>query len=120
MIEYSLDQANPSSTVKIEGGSKYWLMTTLPDPVSAPAQELAKLYSSRWQVEAVFDKLKSHLRDSRHTLRSKTPELVRQVFYGWVMAHYAVCWLMHQVATTNAKAYEKLSFRGHVQLFKRE
>ena len=32
---------------------------------------------------------------SRRVLRSKTPVLVRQEFYGWVLAHYAVRWLMH-------------------------
>ena len=31
-------------------------------------------------------------------LRSKTAELVRQEFYGWVLAHYAVRWLLHQGA----------------------
>jgi IS30 family transposase len=29
-------------------------------------------------VEAVFDELKTHLRQQRRTLRSKTPDLVRQ------------------------------------------
>ena len=62
----------------------------------APALELAALYHERWEVEAVFDELKTHLLQRRRVLRSKTAELVRQEFYGWVLAHYAVRWLMHQ------------------------
>jgi len=64
----------------------------------APAKELAALYHARWHIESVFDELKTHLRQSRRVLRSKTPELVRQEFYGWMLAHYAVRWLMQNAA----------------------
>lgn len=98
---------------------RYRLLTTLLDPVIAPALELAALYHERWQVEAVFDELKTHLRQSRRVLRSKTAELVRQEFYGWVLAHYAVRWLLHQGASRHRIAHAELSFTGHVQLLRR-
>lgn len=98
---------------------RYRLLTTLLDPVVAPALELAALYHERWQVEAVFDELKTHLRQSRRVLRSKTAELVRQEFYGWVLAHYAVRWLLHQGASRHRIAHAELSFTGHVQLLRR-
>ncbi len=98
---------------------RYRLMTTLLDPQTAPALELAALYHQRWEIEAVFDELKTHLLHSRRVLRSKTPELVRQEFYGWVLAHYAVRWLLHQGATRHRMAHEDLSFTGHVQLLRR-
>ena len=85
-----------------------------------PALELAALYHQRWQVEAVFDELKTHLLKSRRVLRSKTAELVRQEFYGWVLAHYAVRWLLHQGATRHRMPHEILSFTSHVQLLRRE
>ena len=53
-------------------------------------------------------------------LRSKTAELVRQEFYGWVLAHYAVRWLLHQGATRHRMPHEALSFTSHVQLLRRE
>jgi|GEM_PF-4297751 len=56
----------------------------------------------RWEVEAVFDELKTHLHQRRRVLRSKTPDLVRQEFYAWVLAHYAVRWLMFSAATAHA------------------
>jgi len=112
VIEYALPglpQAQP----------RYRLLTTLLDPVAAPALELATLYHERWQVEAVFDELKTHLRQSRRVLRSKTAELVRQEFYGWVLAHYAVRWLLHQSASCHRIPHAELSFTGHVQLLRR-
>ena len=112
VIEYALpglDDAQP----------RYRLLSTLLDAQAAPALELAALYHQRWQIEAVFDELKTHLRQSRRVLRSKTPELVRQEFYGWVLAHYAVRWLLHQGATRHRMQHEDLSFTGHVQLLRR-
>jgi len=98
---------------------RYRLLTTLLDPITAPALELAVLYHERWQVEAVFDELKTHLRQSRRVLRSKTAELVRQEFYGWVLAHYAVRWLLHQGASRHRIPHAELSFTGHVHLLRR-
>jgi hypothetical protein len=103
-----------------DAAPRYRLMTSLLDPFQAPALELAALYHQRWQVEAVFDELKTHLRQSRRVLRSKTAELVRQEFYGWVLAHYAVRWLLHEGAARSGQADEALSFTAHVQLLRRE
>ena len=103
-----------------DAAPRYRLMTSLLDPVQAPALELAALYHQRWQVEAVFDELKTHLRQGRRVLRSKTAELVRQEFYGWVLAHYAVRWLLHEGAAHCGQADERLSFTAHVHLLRRE
>ena len=89
-------------------------LSTLVDPDQAPALELAALYHERREVEAVFDELKTHPVQRRRTLRSKTPDGVRQEFYGWVLAHYAVCWLMHQAATAHRLQQRQLSFTGPV------
>ena len=99
---------------------QYRLMTTLLDPRAAPAMELAELYHRRWELEAIYDELKTHLRQSRRVLRSRTPELVRQEFYGWVLMHYTVRWLLHQGATRHRIPHEDLSFMGHVQLLRQE
>ncbi len=98
----------------------YRLITTLLDAKAAPAMELAELYHRRWEMEAIYDELKTHLRQSRRVLRSKTAELVRQEFYGWVLMHYAVRWLLHRGAARHRMAHEDLSFMGHLQLFRRE
>lgn len=112
VIEYSLPGVP-------DGQAHYRLITTLLDPERAPALELATLYHERWEVEVVFDELKTHLVQRRRTLRSKTPDGVRQEFYGWVLAHYAVCWLMHQAASAQRMSQRRLSFTAHVHLLRR-
>ena len=102
------------------GQPRYRLLTTLLDPHEAPALELAALYHQRWQVEEVFDELKTQLLRSRRVLRSKTAELVRQEFYGWVLAHYTVRWLLHEGATRHRIPHPELSFASHLQLLRRE
>ncbi|UUZ70740.1 transposase [Polaromonas sp. P1(28)-8] len=112
VIEYSLPGV-------ADAQERYRLLTTLLSPEQAPALELARLYHERWEVEAVFDELKTHLAQRRRTLRSKTPDGVRQEFYGWVLAHYAVCWLMHHAASERRLEQRRLSFTGHVHLLRR-
>ena len=111
-----IDYALPNAT---EAQPRYRLITTLLDEKKAPALELATLYHQRWEVEAVFDELKTHLLQKRRVLRSKTADLVRQEFYGWVLAHYAVRWLMHQAATEHQQPDRSLSFTANVQLLRR-
>ena len=112
VIDYALPDAP-------EAHPRYRLLTTLLDEKAAPALELAALYHQRWEVEAVFDELKTHLLQQRRVLRSKTSDLVRQEFYGWVLAHYAVRWLMHQAATAHHLPDRSLSFTANVQLLRR-
>ena len=113
VIEYSMNSPQGLAV-------RYRLLTTLLDPVQAPALELAALYHERWEVEAVFGELKTHLQRSRRVLRSKTPDGVRQEFYGWVLAHYAVCWLMQHAANSHAVSRRALSFRGYLNLLRRK
>lgn len=101
-----------------EGEGRYRLMTSLLDPIAAPALELAALYHERWQVEAVFDELKTHLLQGRRVLRSKKAQLVRQEFYGWVLAHYSVRWLLHQGAARQQIPHARQSFSAHLQLLR--
>jgi len=98
----------------------YRLLTTLLDPIQAPALELAAIYHERWHVEEVFDEMKTHLLRSRRVMRSKTAQLVRQEFYGWVLAHFAVRWLLHEGATRHRMPHEALSFTSHIQLLRRQ
>jgi hypothetical protein len=112
VIEYSLPG-------KAGAQHRYRLITTLLDHRTAPALELAALYHERWEIEGLFDELKTHLLQSRRVFRSKTPEGVRQEFYGWVLAHYAVCWLMHRAADVHDVAQRSLSFISQVRLIHR-
>lgn len=93
------------------------LLTTL--LTAHPALEVAARYHERGEVEGVFDELKTPLHQRRQALRSKTADLVRQEFQGWVLTHYAVRWLMHAAATAHQVPPRRVSFVAHVQLLRR-
>jgi len=113
VIEYRLEG--------VEGAEpSYRLLTTILDPGAAPAEELAALYHERWEIEGALDELKTHLRGAQIVLRSKTPDLVRQEFYGLLLAHFAVRGLMHEAALEAAEDPDRLSFLHAVRVVRRK
>jgi hypothetical protein len=98
----------------------YRLLTTLLDPVQAPAAELAALYHERWEIEGALAELKTQLRGARVVLRSKTPALVRQEVWGLLLAHFAVRGLMHEAALRADEDPDRLSFLHAVRVVRRK
>jgi hypothetical protein len=98
----------------------YRLVTTILDPAAAPAAELAALYHERWEIEGALAELKTHLRGARMVLRSKTPELVRQEFWGLLLAHFAIRGLMHEAALRADEDPDRLSFLHAVRVVRRK
>ena len=113
VIEYRLEGVIGAEPI-------YRLITSLLDHESAPALELAALYQERWEIETALDELKTHLRGARIVLRSKTPELVLQEFYGLLMAHFAVRSLMHEAALKADIDVDRLSFLHAVRVVRRK
>lgn len=97
----------------------YRLITTILDARQAPASELAALYHERWEIETALDELKTHLRGAQIILRSKTPELVEQEFFGLLMAHFAIRGLMHEAALKANEDPDRLSFLHSVRVVQR-
>jgi len=98
----------------------YRLITTIIDYEKAPAHELAALFHERWEIETALDELKTHLRGSQIVLRSKTSELVKQEFYGLLLAHYAIRGLMHEAALKVDADPDTLSFTHSVRVIRRK
>lgn len=113
VIEYQLEGV-------AEAEPLYRLITTILDPDPASAAELAALYQERWEIETALDELKTHLRGGGIVLRSKTPELVRQEFYGLMMAHYAIRGLMHEAALKADVDPDTLSYLHAVRVVRRK
>ena len=113
VIEYQLEAIDDAEEF-------YRLVTTILDPAPAPAEELAALYCERWEIEGALDELKTHLRGARIVLRSKTPELVRQEFYGLLMAHFAIRGLMHEAAVRADEDPDRLSYLHAVRVVRRK
>jgi hypothetical protein len=97
-------------------GAVHRLVTTLLDPVQAPALELICLYHERWEIELVIDEMKTHQRLSSQPLRSQSPELLYQELYGLLLAHYAVRAWMYQAARQANLDPDRLSFTHAVHV----
>lgn len=113
VIEYALDGVPGAEPL-------YRLATTILDPEAAPAEELAALYHQRWQIETAFGELKTRLRGPRVVLRSKTPDLVLQEFYGLLLAHYTVRGIMHEAALQADIDPHDLSFVHSIRVVRRD
>ena len=114
VIDYTLqDSATPTQ-------DSYRLVTNILSPEAAPALELAALYHERWEIEGVFDELKTHLRSNSTVLRSKTPALVQQELWGLLLAHFAIRQLMTQAAWPRGLDPDRLSFTYAVRVIKRK
>jgi hypothetical protein len=103
VIDYTIDDGRENPTA-------YRLFTTLLDPDEASATALAAAYTQRWEVELVFDELKTHQRGPRTVLRSKSPDLVLQEIWGHLCCHYAIRSLMAEAATHAGHDPDRISF----------
>jgi len=113
IIEYTITQA------MLEGyGEVHRLVTTLLDPEAYPALDLACAYHERWEIEMVIDKMDTHQRLASRPFRSLLPIGVIQEFYGMLIAHYAVRFLMHQAAIEAGIDPDRLSFVNALHVIK--
>jgi hypothetical protein len=109
VIDYTLDDGRENPTI-------YRLLTTMLDPVEAPAAQLALAYAQRWEIESAFDELKTHQRGPRIVLRSKSPDLVLQEIWGHLCCHYAIRSVMAQAAQHAGRDPDRVSFTAALRI----
>jgi hypothetical protein len=95
------------------------LITTITDPAQAPAQPLAQAYHQRWEHETGNDQIKTHLRGPGRILRSKSPDMVRQEIYGYLLTHHAISALICQAATEADVDPDRVKFLRTVRIVRR-
>jgi len=105
VMEYTLTDPNRPGY-----GERHRLMTSLLDMEQCPALELVCAYHERWEVELVIDETDNHQRLPYRPLRSQKPVAVAQEFYGLLIAHYAVRYVMHDAALQAGIDPDRLSF----------
>lgn len=95
------------------------LITTITDPATASAQELAEAYCQRWEEETGNDQLKTCLRGPGTVLRSKSPDMIRQEIYGYLLTHYAISALVCRAATEADIDPDRVKFLRTVRIIRR-
>jgi hypothetical protein len=104
----------------VRNSERYRLITTILEPEKAPAEELAVLYHDRWEIETALGECKTKLKGPDIILRSRTPELVKQEFYGFMLTYYSLRTLMHDAALQAKEDPDNLSFKHTLQVIRRK
>jgi hypothetical protein len=97
----------------------YRILTTLNDPATAPAAELAALYHERWESEGTFAELKVTLPGARLRLRSRRADLAEQELYGLLLVHFALRRLMYEASRQAGCDPDEVSFIHTVRIVRR-
>jgi hypothetical protein len=114
VIEYQVPGRGGDDT-----GELIALITTITGPRAAPAPLLAQAYHQRWEHETGNDQLKTHLRGPGQVLRSKSPAMVRQEIYGYLLAHHAISALICRAATEADIDPDRVKFTRTVRIVRR-
>lgn len=110
VIEYTLEGTD----------TIYRLITSILDPVEAPATELAALYARRWEIETALDEIKTHQRGPGHLLRSRYPVGVEQEIYGLLLVHHGIRALIYDAAAPTGTDPSRGSFSRTLHLVRRQ
>jgi hypothetical protein len=95
------------------------LLCTITDPQQASAEMLAQAYHDRWEHETGNNQLKTHLRGPGRILRSRSPDMVRQEIYGYLLTHYALSALICRAATEADIDPDQVKFLRTVRIVRR-
>ncbi len=109
VLDYQIDDGRDNPVT-------YRLLTTILDPDQADLGELAAAYARRWEIESIFDELKTHQRGPRVVLRSKSPDLVLQETWGHLCCHYAIRSLMADTAEHAGHDPDRISFTATLRI----
>jgi hypothetical protein len=94
------------------------LLTSLLDAEEYPADELVALYHERWELELGYDEIKTHLLEREESIRSRTPQGVRQEIWGIALAYNLVRLEMERAADKAGVEPNRISFVNAMALIR--
>lgn len=94
------------------------LVTSLLDPKAYPAREVAELYHERWELELAYDEIKTHALQRQETIRSQSPERVRQELLGLLIAYNLVRREMEGMAMRLKLPANRISFQATLMMMR--
>ena len=112
VVEYTLPDVTDGKD------ERYRLMTTILDPVQAPAKELAVLYHERWDIEGFFKQIKSVQLNTEKIFRSKSPDGVHQEFWAHLAVHYATMRIIVDAAHQANLDPDRISHKNTVRIIR--
>ncbi len=113
VVEYMVKNRPDSETIR--------LVTTILDIYDGQAQDLAALYQQRWEHELVFDEIKTRQMNAQHRqLRSKTPDLVKQEIWAFLITHYAAQVFISEAADDLGADADRYSFTKTINIIRRQ
>src|SRR3954469_6002925 len=113
IVEYDVRVNSRDGGVRTEA---FRLVTTLLDHEQAPARQLAELYPQRWEIELGYGELKTRLRGPEVVLRSRSPQLVCQEVFAFLIVYQALCSLRVRAAQAAATDPDRISFTVTLRL----
>lgn len=112
VVEYMVKNRPDNETIR--------LITTILNVADGQAEDLATLYQQRWEQELVFDEIKTHQMNPHRTLRSKTPDLVKQEIWAFLITHYAAQRFMTEAADDLGGDADRYSFTKTINIIRRQ
>jgi hypothetical protein len=116
VIEFWLAVATGDGAVRTE---RYRLLTTLLDHRAYPAADLAAGYAWRWAIETGFREFKTYLRGAGRVLRGRTPDLVRQELWAYLVIYQAIRAVMCLAAASAGLDPDRISFTAALHAVRR-
>lgn len=95
---------------KRKGFRESTVLTSLTDAERYPRDEIVALYHDRWEIELGYDEIKTHLLAREETIRSRTPEGVRQELWAIGLAYNLVRVEMERAADAAGVPPTRISF----------
>lgn len=115
VVDYEIPDRKGNGT-----GEVICVMTSILDPAEASAVELAAAYHERWECEGLIDEIKTHQRGPAKVLRSRSPDMVRQEIWAFLLTHYGVRRLMCRAADEADVDPDRLSFMRSLRVIRRQ
>jgi hypothetical protein len=94
------------------------LATSLLDPKTYPAREVAELYHERWELELAYDEIKTQALERKESIRSQSPERVRQELLGLMIAYNLVRREMEGMAVRLKLPANRISFQATLMMMR--
>jgi hypothetical protein len=127
LVEWDVNETGLPSTWTLraihyqkKGFQRATLLTSLLDPEQYPAEEIVALYHERWETELAYDEVKTHMLDRQESIRSKTPDGVRQELWGIALAYNLVRVEMERAAAEAGVAPTRISFVAALSMIRAE